>query len=246
MEFVVLVRGIEIREDSSGEPFYCFKVSKYSFLASLMGSNEGLMNPKELVLHFSDFATMGESSDAEIILLESISTATSLSAKFDGLKANVVACQALQQEGMFTQYLYVQKSTHASGCDHNELICRFAIRRSNASLVSCITPLAPRLIRHSDRPKELKFDASKPAAVFDLTADVLGSAQGFTDAGFPVSLGIASRYEDAFTWKVSAFAQSCSVTHETRLATQKAHYTMATRSKFSETWNLGVSMCLVT
>jgi hypothetical protein len=66
---------------------------------------------------------------------------------------------------------------------------------------SCIIPIAPWL--HAAHPIRLDFSFSKKPLVFDLTANVLGPAEGFAQAGFSVHSGIGNEQESTVTWKVS-------------------------------------------
>lgn len=80
---VVFVHRILYKQDEDEKAQYYLLVSRYSFLESFppMSYAGELMGPvtrKELLLHFTDFATMGTSRDAEIIPIDHILEAKAL------------------------------------------------------------------------------------------------------------------------------------------------------------------------
>jgi hypothetical protein len=108
-----------------------------------------------------------------------------------------------QQVYLHSNPLYYGVDTDIAGPDCGDLFCRFAVSRSSDGKGSCITPIAHRLLRYSERPRRPEFSFSQKPLVFDLTANVLGPAEGFAQSGFSVHSGIGSEQEHTVTWKVS-------------------------------------------
>jgi hypothetical protein len=83
VEFVAFVHRILCTEDENQETSFLLLASRYSFLGSFnpFCSAQQLIGPisrKELLLHFTDFNTMGERQDAEIIPVSEIIEAGNL------------------------------------------------------------------------------------------------------------------------------------------------------------------------
>jgi hypothetical protein len=83
VECVVFVHRIYKQQNENEETQCYLSVSRYSFLESthpfsLARKSAGSIDRKELLLHFTDFDTMGERQDAEIIPINEIIEARNL------------------------------------------------------------------------------------------------------------------------------------------------------------------------
>lgn len=83
IECVAFVHRILYEQNEDEKPQFYLLASRYSFLESLhpISSATQLFRPitrKELLLHFTDFDTMGERQDAEIIPISQIIAAKNL------------------------------------------------------------------------------------------------------------------------------------------------------------------------
>ena len=63
-------------------------------------------------------------------------------------------------------------------------------------------PLAPELLPRRDRRKRDGFTEFSMASVLDLTPNVLGPLEGFTDLGCRVIAGMGFREDRHNTWRV--------------------------------------------
>jgi hypothetical protein len=100
---------------------------------------------------------------------------------------------------------------------------------------SSIILVAPWLYAAS--PTKLDFSFSKKPLVFDLTANVLGPAEGFSRAGFSVHSGIGNEQETTVTWKVSFRMQFDFHAYSIRSDILTATCMMVPRSLFLEISN---------
>jgi len=152
---------------------------------------------------------MREPSDAEIIPLENIHDAASLSAKFGG-SINDITHMGPRKPGI-SSFQFLHHKANLAGPDCGGLFCRYAMSESSDCRVSCIMPIVTRLIfPYSERPKPAEFNFSREPLVCDLTPNILGPAEGFVKSGFFIHLGIGNEQEHTVTWKVSFTAQSVS------------------------------------
>lgn len=83
VECVVFVHRIYKQQNETDETQFYLLATRYSFLESTRPfswtkNSAGSTNRKELLLHFTDFETMGERQDAEIIPINKIMEAKSL------------------------------------------------------------------------------------------------------------------------------------------------------------------------
>lgn len=82
--------------------------------------------------------------------------------------------------------------------------CRFAIRNYRDCDSFDITPLNSHLLRfRRDYWKKPRYRHPCKPAVFDLTPNVLGPAEGLTQASFDIYAGLGFDRAHHMTWKVS-------------------------------------------
>ncbi|KAK2751820.1 hypothetical protein FQN55_009263 [Onygenales sp. PD_40] len=169
---------------------YSLLVSKYSFLRSNLlfqsnGSESDLTNSisrKELLLHFDNFATMGEEQDAEIIRLTDIVDAQQLD-------------PALTDGSDTLKYLVKPRQD----CDY---FCRFAIQSSGYnSNTACLTPVGSNLLRHRLRWKPPQYEYPCKPVVFDLSPNVLGTSEGFSQTPCEIFAALGFDTSNDVTWK---------------------------------------------
>lgn len=84
----------------------------------------------------------------------------------------------------------------------SEYFCRFAIRSWVDLNSSSITPLSANLLPRRDRWKAPCYKYPCTPALFDLTPNVLGTAEGLSQASFEVYAGLGFDKTHRMTWKV--------------------------------------------
>src|SRR6266498_2161219 len=86
--------------------------------------------------------------------------------------------------------------------DNCGLFCRFGICTATSGNAACITPIASSILIRQDRWRGRKFMNPPGPIVFDLTPNVLGPSEGFSQAGYAIHAGIGFCQEHHLTWKV--------------------------------------------
>ncbi|KAJ9156285.1 C-5 cytosine methyltransferase [Pleurostoma richardsiae] len=186
-EHIALIHEIHSGADGCAMESPHFTATVYSFLEadplfrdpSLPADAEPIHRGHgELLLHFSSLENMGSQSDSLLIDMDDIIEAKVLSPDFE-----VVHCAP-------------------SPRDENDdtPFCRFARTASTDAIT--LVPLAPHLLKRQDRwrPKGLS-DPTMPF-VIDLTPNVLGPLEGFTESGCGALLGIGFDPERDMSWRV--------------------------------------------
>ncbi|KIW19323.1 hypothetical protein PV08_03617 [Exophiala spinifera] len=176
---VIQIHHICQHEADDGSSF-CLKSTKYSFLEDIGAfktmADGQLINSKELVLHFDDYDQMGTPIDAEMIDVEDIISVD----KCEGIEVKLIGPSSIDE-------------------DNSVFFCRFAIRSSQGQDGAYLAPLAPRLIGWKGR----KFaDKSSPPLVFDLSPNVLGASEGFSQANFSIRAAFGFDKARDVTWKL--------------------------------------------
>ncbi|OCT50090.1 hypothetical protein CLCR_06541 [Cladophialophora carrionii] len=184
-EQVIYIHDIFQQENQSEVDYYLLATLYSSFRSIFPSGNvatngRGAERENGLILHFSDFEKMRTPEDAALILLADVSAARCLD---DGRTAVSHVFQHLP-------------------ADHGDLYCRFAIRDSTAENTACLTPLAAHLL---DTQEELwsrpKFCSPSTPLAFDLSPEVLGVSEGFSQAGFIIQAAFGIDETQPSTWK---------------------------------------------
>ncbi|KAK2803834.1 hypothetical protein FQN50_006841 [Emmonsiellopsis sp. PD_5] len=192
-KYVIFVHDIIQDGESNAAGAYSLLVSKYSFLRSNLlfqnnGSKSDLTNSisqKELLLHFGSLATMGEEQDAEIIRLNDIVDAQQLE-------------PALADWSDTMEYL-VEAPQDCVNCGY---FCRFAIQSSGYnSDTACLTPVGSNLLRHRLRWKPPRYEYPCKPVVFDLSPNVLGACEGFSQTPCEIFAALGFDTDNNVTWK---------------------------------------------
>lgn len=84
----------------------------------------------------------------------------------------------------------------------NGFFCRFAFCTAEGGKTAAITPVSSSLLQRKDRWRPVKFTCPLDSLVFDLTPNVLGPAEGFSQAGYLIHSAIGFDPERHLTWKV--------------------------------------------
>lgn len=82
------------------------------------------------------------------------------------------------------------------------LFCRFAIRCGCRDEAACLTPVGSNLLPGPRRWKIPKYGSQAVPVVFDLSPEVLGSAEGFVQAGCKVQAAFGFDPITDMNWKV--------------------------------------------
>jgi hypothetical protein len=82
------------------------------------------------------------------------------------------------------------------------LFCRFAICNATCREAACITPIAPSVLPRQDRWGGRTFINPHKLLVFDLTPNVLGPSEGFSQTGYTIHAAIGFDPKHNLTWKV--------------------------------------------
>ncbi|EXJ62059.1 hypothetical protein A1O7_02492 [Cladophialophora yegresii CBS 114405] len=185
-EQVVYIHDIFQHENQSEVNHYLLATLYSSFssifpFGNVPTNGRAAERENELILHFGDFAKMRTPEDATLILLAEISAARYLDA------STTTVSHVFQ---------------HLPG-DHEDLFCRFAIRDSAAESTASLTPLAAHLVE----TREELWSRPKPCSlgtplVFDLSPEVLGVSEGFSQAGFTIQAAFGIDETQPSTWKV--------------------------------------------
>ncbi|KAK5573048.1 hypothetical protein LTR43_001707 [Exophiala xenobiotica] len=193
---VVLVHDI-LPTDTCGEVAYSLMCTKYSFLAdmeifkaatSVMEAASGweANSDKELVLHFGSFSHMGLEGDAEVVEV-----------------ADIVGAHSLHDDALLT---YEDGVEHVVaplfGEDGSMLFCRFAIRTSEEPGTACLTPLASHLVKREGRWRHCRFTNASAPSVFDLSPNVLGPSEGFSQSDYSILAAMGFDQSRDVTWKL--------------------------------------------
>ncbi|KAI1608580.1 hypothetical protein EDD36DRAFT_469459 [Exophiala viscosa] len=184
-DYVVLVRDIWQADDNDGEDDYLV-VTKYSFLRSTYpfcaGNREAhtRIHQNELILHFGNFNSMGTGPDAQIIPISNISRAHEL------------------PDNAAVDYIVETPED----VDAGPFFCRFAISTKRTMGAACLTPVSTDLLGYQQRwPRPRYSDAIEPV-VLDGSPNVLGTSEGFSQAGFKVLAALGFDKDHHSTWKV--------------------------------------------
>lgn len=137
-------------------------------------------------MHFASFDQMGLRGDSETVPLESVRKVRGLSTGGLGFSTDAVE-----------PVVDVPPKS-----DSARLFCRFAICCSASKAVACLTPVASHLLRRADRSKSRKFNAISAPIVFDLSPDVLGASEGFSQANFQINTALGFDKEKHVTWRI--------------------------------------------
>ncbi|GAM33939.1 hypothetical protein TCE0_013f01201 [Talaromyces pinophilus] len=188
-ESVAFIHRILYKQYGDEKPQVYLLASRYSFLELFHLNSSavqlfGPVNRKELLLHFTDFDTMGKRQDAELIPTSQIIEARNL--EFD---------PAPYAEP-------VQSVAHApADLDASGFYCRFALRSKVGNQPACITPLGSNLLRYHERWKVPRYYPLAKPVIIDFSPSVLGLAEGFSQEGFEVAAGIGFSTVHDMTWK---------------------------------------------
>ncbi|KIW70371.1 hypothetical protein PV04_02645 [Phialophora macrospora] len=184
-EQVIYIHDIFQQEDHSDvnhyllATFYSPLGKTFPFRKVPTASN-GEQHGNELILHSSHFNRMKTPEDAELILLADISAARCLDA------------------GRTTVSHVFQ---HVPD-DHRELFCRFAICDFAAEDTASLTPLAAHLLETREAPwSRPEFRSPATPLTFDLSPEILGMSEGFSQAGFIIQAAFGIDESRPSTWK---------------------------------------------
>ncbi|KAI9796210.1 MAG: hypothetical protein M1833_006461 [Piccolia ochrophora] len=128
---------------------------------------------------------MGKLDDAEVIRLDDIAYAERLT-------------PGLEESSDGVDHV-VRPPTDLANCG---LFCRFAIFSAVDPKAFCITPITSSLLQHRDRWNLRNFSCSPSPLVFDLTPNVLGPSEGFSQAGCSIDAAFGFEQELHATWKI--------------------------------------------
>jgi hypothetical protein len=213
-ESVAFIHRILYKQYGDEKPQVYLLASRYSFLELFHLNSSaiplfGPVNRKELLLHFTDFDTMGKRQDAELIPTSQIIEARNL--EFEPAPyAEPVQSVAHAPAGMI---MALSSSSPTNGVaeitffltdlDASGFYCRFALRSKVGNQPACITPLGSNLLRYHERWKVPRYYPLAKPVIIDFSPSVLGLAEGFSQEGFEVAAGIGFSTVHDMTWKVS-------------------------------------------
>ncbi|KAJ9495511.1 hypothetical protein H2202_009051 [Exophiala xenobiotica] len=186
---VVLVHDI-LPTDAGNGVGYRLLCTKYSFLTDIDIFKAATFDwesssDKELVLHFGSFSHMGLESDAEVIEV-----------------ADIVNAYGLHDEGAMVDDGVEHVVAPLFGGEDSMLFCRFAIRTSKDSGTACLTPLASHLVKREGRWRHCRFTNASASPVFDLSPNILGPSEGFSQSGYSIHAAMGFDPSRDVTWKL--------------------------------------------
>ena len=200
-DYVILVRDIWLAGENDGEDDYLV-VTKYSFLRSTYpfcaGNHEAhsKIHGRELILHFGDWNHMGTRADAQVVTISSIVDTHKLP---DNVAIGyVVEPQEGQQVPPIKHEVPIPLAVNAG-----QFFCRFGTCTAGTMGVACFTPVSDDLLGWQQRWPRPRYSEAAEPVVLDASPNVLGTSEGFSQAGFRILAAIGFDKDRHSSWKVS-------------------------------------------